>query len=185
MPARTGKEFLQGLRDERQIWVGHERVRDVAGHPALAGAARFVASLFDLQHEAASVCLMPDPETGEPINVSHLIPRSRADLARRHGCLERIAEWSVGVMGRTPDYMNVTFAGFAGRSDEWAIGGNEQGAQNLVHYQKKLAREDLSLTHTIINSSVDMSRGKHPIGHDPVQLHKVEDTEHGILVRGS
>src|SRR5512137_826850 len=75
MPARTGKEFLQGLKDERQIWVGEERVRDVATHPALAGAARFVASLYDLQHEAAQACLMPDPETGEPINVSHMIPR--------------------------------------------------------------------------------------------------------------
>src|SRR5690348_10466424 len=115
MPARTGKEFLQGLRDERQIWVGHERVRDVAGHPALAGAARGAAARSALRRAAAPVCLAPDPEPGEPINVSHLIPRARADLARRHGCLERIAEWSVGVMGRTPDYMNVTFAGCAGR----------------------------------------------------------------------
>jgi hypothetical protein len=24
MPARTGKEFLQGLKDDRQIWVGSE-----------------------------------------------------------------------------------------------------------------------------------------------------------------
>ena len=112
MPARTGKEFLQGLRDERQIWVSEARARDVAAHPAPAGAARVVASLSDLQHEAAPACLMPDPETGEPVNVSHLIPRSRRDLARRHDCLERIAEWSVGIMGRTPGYMNVTFAGF-------------------------------------------------------------------------
>src|SRR6202008_2718634 len=97
MPARTGKEFLKALKDERQIWVGDERVSDVAAHPAFAGAARFVASLYDLQHEAASVCLMPDPETGEPINVSHLIPRSREDLARRHRCLERIPEGGGGV----------------------------------------------------------------------------------------
>ena len=115
MPARTGEDFLRGLKDDRRVWVGDDRVSDVAGHPAFAGAARFVASLFDLQHEAAAVCLMPDPETGEPINVSHLIPRSRQDLERRHACLERIAEWSVGIMGRTPDYMNITFAGFAGR----------------------------------------------------------------------
>src|SRR6266487_4768643 len=92
--ARTGKEFLQGLKDDRQIWVGSERVRDVAAHPAFAGAARSVAALFDLQHEAADVCLMPDPETGELINVSHIIPRSREDLVRRHACLERIAERS-------------------------------------------------------------------------------------------
>jgi aromatic ring hydroxylase len=81
--------------------------------------------------------------------------------------------------------MNVTFAGLAGRADEWAINGNERGAQNLVRYQKKLAREDLSLTHTIIHSTVDLSKGRSPIGRDPVQLHKVGETAHGILVRGS
>ena len=42
----------------------------------------------------------------------------------------------MGLMGRTPDYMNVTYAGFAGRADEWAINGNEEGADNLVAYQK-------------------------------------------------
>ena len=147
MPARTGEEFLKGLRDDRAIWIGRECVRDVADHPALAGAARTMAALFDLQHEAADVCLMPDPETGEPVNVSHLIPRSRADLERRHACLERQAEFSVGLMGRSPDYLNVTFAGFAGRADEWAVGGNERGAANLVAFQKELARRDLSLSH--------------------------------------
>src|SRR4029453_7602723 len=146
MPARRGDDFLQGLKDDRRVWVGDDRVSDVAGHPAFAGAARFVASLFDLQHEAAAVCLMPDPETGEPINVSHLIPRSRQDLERRHACLERIAEWSVGIMGRTPDYLNVTLAGFAGRADEWGAHGNERGAENLVAFQKEAARRDLSLT---------------------------------------
>jgi 4-hydroxyphenylacetate 3-monooxygenase len=185
MPARTGKEFLQGLRDDRQIWVGDERVADVAAYPLFAGAARFLGSLFDLQHEAASVCLMPDPETGEPINVSHLIPRSRADLARRHACLERIAEWSVGIMGRTPDYLNITFAGFAGRDDEWAINRNERGAANLVAYQKMLARRDLCLTHTLIHPTVDRAWGDAPAAGNDVAVHKVAETAHGIVVRGA
>ena len=185
MPARTGKEFLQGLRDDRQIWVGDERVTDVAAHPLLAGAARFLASLYDLQHEAAAVCLAPDPETGEPISVSHLIPRSRADLARRHACLERIAEWSVGIMGRTPDYLNVTFAGFAGREDEWAVNGNERGAANLVAYQKQLARRDLCLTHTLIHPTVDRAWGDAPAAGNDVAVRKVGETAHGIVVRGA
>jgi 4-hydroxyphenylacetate 3-monooxygenase len=185
MPARTGTEFLQGLRDDRQIWVGRERVTDVVGHPAFVGAARFVASLFDLQHEAADVCLMPDPETGEPINVSHMIPRSRADLERRHACLERVAEASVGIMGRTPDYMSITFAGFAGRTDEWSIDGNERGAANLVAYQKMLARRDLTLTHTLIHPTVDRAWGDAPLAGNDVALHKVADTDHGIVVRGA
>ena len=185
MAARTGKQFLRGLKDSRELWVGGDKVRSVIDHPALAGAALALAEVYDLQHRHAADCLMPDPETAEPINVSHMIPRSRADLERRHRGLERIAEFSVGLMGRTPDYMNVTYAGFAGRADEWAINGNERGAENLVRYQKKLAREDLSLTHTIVHTTVDLAKGKNPVGLDPVQLHKVAETEHGIIVRGS
>jgi len=185
MPARTGKEFLHGLRDDRRIWVGSERVRDVAAHPAFAGAARSLAALFDLQHEAAGVCLMPDPETAEPINVTHLVPRSREDLDRRHAALERTAEFSVGIMGRTPDYLNVTVAGFAGRADEWAAYGNERGAANLVAFQKEIARRDLSLTHTIVQPTIDKARGDMPAPGDEVALHKVEDTAHGIVVRGT
>ena len=39
-------------------------------------------------------------------------------------------------MGRTPDYLNVTFACFAGRADVWARRGNERGAANVVDYQR-------------------------------------------------
>jgi aromatic ring hydroxylase len=176
MGARTGKQFLRGLRDRRELWVGGDKVASMVDHPALAGAARALAEVYDLQHQAADVCLMPDSETGEPINVSHMIPHNAEDLQRRHRGLERIAEYSVGLMGRTPDYMNVTFAGFAGRCDEWAINGNDEGAVNLVRYQKKLRREDLSLTHTIVHSTVNLAKGKYPVGFDPVQLHKVEQT---------
>jgi 4-hydroxyphenylacetate 3-monooxygenase oxygenase component len=185
MAARTGKQFLQGLRDGRELWVGGDKVGSIADHPALRGAAGALAEVFDLQHQAAEVCLVPDPETGEPINVSHMMPASAEDLHKRHRGLERIAEYSVGLMGRTPDYMNVTFAGFAARPDEWGINGNEEGAANLVRYQKRLRREDLSLTHTIVHSTVNMAKGKYPVGFDPVQLHKVETTAHGIIVRGS
>jgi 4-hydroxyphenylacetate 3-monooxygenase len=165
--ARTGAEFLRGLKDSRELWLGNERIDDPATHPALTGAAHAIAEVFDLQHEAADICLMPDPETGEAINVSHMIPRSRADLERRHACLERTAEFSMGLMGRTPDYMN------------------EEGAENLVRYQKYIARADLSLTHAIVHATVDRTRGPPPVGFDPVQLHKVADTAHGILVRGA
>ena len=185
MPARTGKQFLDGLRTEREIWVDGARVRDVADHPAFAGAARTVAELFDLQHRYADDCLMPDPETGEPINVSHMIPRSKADLERRHRCLQRIADHTVGLMGRSPDYLNVTFAGFAGREDEWSVAGNERGAANLVAFQKELRRRDLSLTHTIIHPTIDKSLPDVAAGGGDVALHKVENTRHGILVRGA
>jgi 4-hydroxyphenylacetate 3-monooxygenase oxygenase component len=185
MGARTGKEYLRGLRSAREIWVGDDKVSDVTTHPAFTGAAQTMAQIFDLQHQAADVCLAPDPETGEQINVSHTIPRSREDLRRRHAGLQRTAEFTVGLMGRTPDYMNVTFAGFASRVAEWGAYGNERGAANLVAYQKHLARKDLSLTHTIIQPTIDKSQGDAPAAGNDVALHKVADTAQGIVVRGA
>src|SRR5579864_1856511 len=185
MAARIGKEFLAGLQTPREVWVNGEKVADVGSHPVFAGAARTLAEIFDLQHEAREICLMRDSETEEPINVSHLIPRSKEDLETRHRALQLVAEYTVGLMGRTPDYMNVTFAGFAGRADEWAIAGNDDGAANLVAYQKFLARKDISLTHTIVQPTIDKSQGDAPAPGNDVALHKVADTAHGIIVRGA
>ncbi|HCX68414.1 4-hydroxyphenylacetate 3-hydroxylase N-terminal domain-containing protein [Parvibaculum sp.] len=185
MAARTGEEFLKGLKGKRDIWVGTDKVEDVVDHPAFSGAAHGLAGVFDLQHRYADDCLMPDPETGEQINVSHMIPRSREDIYRRHKGLARIAEYTVGIMGRSPDYMNVTYAGFAGRSDEWGANGNEEGAQNLVNYQKFLRRNDISLTHTIVHPTVDKAAGDLVGPPNEVPLHKVGETEHGIIVRGA
>ena len=59
--------------------------------------------------------------------MTHLIPRSQADLLRRHAAIERMAGETIGLMGRSPDYLNVTLAGFAGRADTFAGNGNEAG----------------------------------------------------------
>jgi 4-hydroxyphenylacetate 3-monooxygenase oxygenase component len=183
--ARTGEAYLQGLRDKRDVWLGAERVQDVTTHPALAGACRKMAEYYDLHHAAASVCLVPNPQTAEPMSVSHLIPRSRADLAKRHACLERIAEWSLGMLGRTPDYINVSIAGFAGRADVWGSHGNDAGAANLMAYHQEVAQRDLALTHALVHPTVDKRVPEVDAGGGDIALHKVEDTEHGILVRGA
>jgi 4-hydroxyphenylacetate 3-monooxygenase len=185
MPARTGAELLRGLKDDREIWVGNDKVTDVVSHPAFAGAAKGLAAVFDLQYEAPDDCLVPDPETGEAINVSHMIPRSAADVKRRHNGLRRIAEHTVGVMGRTPDYMNVTYAGFAGCADEWAEHGNEAGAARQVEYQKFLRRKDICLTHTLIHPTINKATDEIPGSENAVILRKVSDTAHGIVVRGA
>ena len=185
MAARTGKEFLKGLKGDREVWLGGARVDDVVEHPALTGAAHALAAVFDLQHENADKCLIEDDETGERINASHMIPKSLDDLHTRQTCLETIARYSVGLMGRTPDYMNVTYAGFAGHFNEWARNGNEEGAEYLKAYQKKLRREDISLTHTIVQPTIDKAQGDAPHAGNTVALHKVEETENGIIVSGA
>jgi 4-hydroxyphenylacetate 3-monooxygenase len=187
MGARTGEQYLKGLRaTDREIWLGGEKVESVADHPQFAQAAQAVASWYDLQFEHPDELLIPDPETGEQINVSHMIPRSREDLTRRAVGLTRIAELSMGTMGRLPDYMNVTFAGFAANPTEWSgpDGRNAEGAHNMIEWQKRLRRNDLSVTHTLVHPTVD--RVKDAVFADnPVPLHKVGETKDSIVVRGA
>ncbi len=184
--ARTGEQFLEGLRsEEREIWLEGEKVTDPSAHPKLAGAAASLARLFDLQHEDPEIFLMDSPDGDRPVNVTHVQPTSREDLERRRVASKRIADETVGMMGRTPDYLNYTFACFAARADVWARYGNEEGARNIVEYQKHMRDNDLALTHTLINPQVDRSVPEAEQAAGEVSLHKVEDTESGILVRGA
>src|SRR4029077_17038762 len=102
-------------------------------------------------------CLFTHPDSGQPTNVSHMIPRSRDELRQRHAGLVRLSEGSMGIMGRTPDYMNMKFAAFASAPRVWAgaDGRNERGARNIVAFQRHLAQADISLTHTIIQPTID------------------------------
>jgi aromatic ring hydroxylase len=184
MGARRGKEYLEGLRDGREVWLGAKRV-DVAEHPAFAGTRAGLAGYFDWQHRYADECLMEDRETGERIGVSHLIPKSTEDLHRRAVALERLAKYSAGSLGRTPDYVNVTTAGFAGRLDVFGINGNTRAVAALTKFQREVALQDLALTHTIVHPVVDKTVDDVAGVNGELALRIVDRSPRGITVRGA
>ncbi|MEJ2435749.1 MAG: 4-hydroxyphenylacetate 3-hydroxylase N-terminal domain-containing protein, partial [Pseudolabrys sp.] len=47
----TGTEFLESLRDGREVYSYGERVTDVTTHPAFRNAVRSVAQLYDALHD--------------------------------------------------------------------------------------------------------------------------------------
>jgi aromatic ring hydroxylase len=67
----------------------------------------------------------------------------------------------------------------------WARRGNEQGAENLVAYQAYMRDHDLSTTHALMNPQVDRSKAEAEQAMGQVSLHKVADTDGGIVVRGA
>ena len=89
MPARTGAEYIAGLRDRAaDIYIGGEKVADVTRHPAFAGGLQTVAGLLDMQHDPA-VCddmTYTSPSTGDPVGLSFIMPR---------GCLQSLPKSSV------------------------------------------------------------------------------------------
>ena len=82
MPIRTGKEFLAGLNDDRQIFMDGDRIADVTRDKRMAGAAQSLAELFDMQHDPALHAKMTfaSPSSGQPVGLSFIEPRSVDDL---------------------------------------------------------------------------------------------------------
>ena len=183
--ARTGEQYLEGLRDARELYLNGEKVTHPLEHPDLSPTAHAMARVFDLQHELADEMLVPSPDDGRLVNATHVIPRSREDLERRRHAIELTAALSAGLMGRTPDYLNVTFACFAGRKDVWGRRGNERGAENIAAYHREMRDRDLSTTHCIMNPQVDRSRPEAEQAAGEVALHKVGETADAIVVRGA
>src|SRR4051794_32848361 len=48
----TGAEYLESLRDGREVWIYGKRVEDVTTHPAFRNSARMIARLYDALHDA-------------------------------------------------------------------------------------------------------------------------------------
>ena len=47
----TGAEYIESLRDGRQVYINGERVRDVTQHPAFRNSVRSLARLYDALHD--------------------------------------------------------------------------------------------------------------------------------------
>lgn len=183
MTARTGKEFIEGLKDERTVWLGNSKV-SVTEDPRFKGSVQGMAGYFDWQHKYADDCLVEDTVTGKPMSASLIIPRNADDLAKRRRCYDRLARYGVGMLGRTPDYCNTTLAGQAGRADIWANSEKPQFHENLKKFHREVIEGDLSLTHTIIHAAVDRSIPELSGSNADLTLKVVKRDANGITVRG-
>ena len=185
MTARTGQNYIDGLRDARTVWLGSEKI-DITKHPSVKGSVQGLAGYFDWQHRYADECLVDDPETGEKMSAGLIIPRNAQDLARRHDAFERLAHYSFGMLGRTPDYVNVTLAGFVARSDVFTkSNGDRTGAERLYRFYREVVEKDLAMTHTIIHPAIDRGTGELDGLNGELAARIVRRTENGVIVRGA
>ena len=50
----TGDEYIESMRDSREIYIYGERVKDVTTHPAFRNTIRMTARLYDALHDPRS-----------------------------------------------------------------------------------------------------------------------------------
>ena len=140
MPARTGEQYIQGLRERPPaLYMRGEKVEDATTHPGLTGGIGTLARLYDLQHDPVAGdelrvrrTLRRHPEIAAQWNAnpryildpekSRLTPHDRELLILRMGWnSQAVYEWAkhVGSVGRARDH---------GLEPKWiAQGGDASG----------------------------------------------------------
>lgn len=102
---KTGEQYKESLKDNRQIWVGGQKLNSVYDEPALAKGIDLLASMFDDQftEEHADATTYYDEKAGAVLSRSWQIPRTREDLAARRRMIEYTSLKTAGTFGRPPD----------------------------------------------------------------------------------
>lgn len=186
MSLKTGTEFLESLRDDREVWLRGRRVPDVTREPGLGRGVQTLASFLDRQHDPSIRDLLCFEEAGEHFAMSFLTPRTPQDVKRRGAALYEWAKWSNGMLGRTPDYKNSSVMAFAGAAEFLNEGeGNRDFAEPMRNYYQEARRNDYVLTHTLVNPQFNAELASQGRSSPEVALRIVKETDAGLVVKGA
>src|SRR6202000_2588311 len=131
----TGAEYLESLRDGREVYIYGERVEDVTTHPAFRNAARSIARLYDALHDPRTkdvVTCPSDTGTGGYTHKYFRVARSREEIIGQRDAIAAWARMSYGWMGRSPDY-KASFTGTLGANNQFYKGYKDNA---LAWYKK-------------------------------------------------
>jgi len=184
---RTGAHYIDSIRDDgRRVFIDGEVVRDVTSHPAFRAAVRSMARLYDIAADPANRALMtyPSPATGKPVLRCWEIPRVTADLAARRAMIQRWAEATFGLMGRTPDHVAGFFAGFAAKPSIFAAAG-KQWAENVTRFYEFARDRHLYLSYAIVPPQIDRSKPAHRQSDPTLYAGVVKERDDGVVLKGA
>jgi 4-hydroxyphenylacetate 3-monooxygenase len=146
---RTGQHYLESLRDGRRIYVGGELVRDVTTHPAFRNSARSFAEIYDRKRAPENVDAVSYEENGDRCSGWYLMPRDRDGMRKRAETHRRVASWTYGLLGRSPDHVASFVTGLAMHPELFE--DNRKGfGKNLTAYYDKMRREDLFACYVVV-----------------------------------
>src|SRR3546814_2577537 len=74
---RTGKQYLESLRDGRKVYVGGEIIEDVTTPPLTKGYANAIAQYYDLHLKQIGRAHVSTPVTHWQLVCRHLLAKSK------------------------------------------------------------------------------------------------------------
>ena len=185
MAVRTGQQFIEGLRDGREVYYHGQRVHDVTTFEHFKPSIASLAKLYDLQHDPRhrDVLVVDSPEFGEPIARAFEMPRTHAQLAAKREAYCLFAETTCGMMGRSPDFLNAMLAALAAKRSFLAEFSAER-AEAMVNYYRHVAKHDLFLTHALLDPQLDKGKLRHQQSDPAICLRVIDRNSDGLILHG-
>jgi len=182
-PARpmNGAEYLESIRDGREIWIYGERVKDVTTHPAFRNAARMVARLYDAMHDPKKKDVLTSPTDTGSGGFTHKFYLPSKNAEEMVGARDAIAAWareSYGWIGRSPDYKAAFLATLGANADYYS-----PYQDNARRWYKKVQEEVSFVNHAIVNPPVDRDKPLDEV--KDVYMHVEKETDGGLIVSGA
>jgi len=99
---RTGQEYLDSIRDAREVYINGERVTVLAEHPMFKPLIDIRARIYDMQHGSATRDLLAYREDGkEEWNaIANKLPRTQDDWWAKRRATDTILETIGGIVTR-------------------------------------------------------------------------------------
>ncbi len=191
MAARSGRQFLDRLATARvHVEIQGETVTSgISDHPAFRNVINSYAELYDMQHDPAyrDVLTYPSPTTGAPVATSFLTPKTAEDLVKRRQAAKLWADRSLGMLGRTGDYLNSALMALATAADWFAQGegSDPRFGENVKNYYEKVREEDLLCTHTLVPPQANRAVAASQQGRGSLMAHVVAQDDNGVVIRGA
>jgi 4-hydroxyphenylacetate 3-monooxygenase len=177
----TGDEYLESLRDGREVWIYGERVEDVTEHPAFRNGARSVARLYEGLHDPETkdvLTVETDTGSGGYTHPFFRAPTSAEDLVRGRDAIAAWQRMTYGWMGRSPDYKAAFLATYGPNADYYT-----PYEDNARRWYRESQERVYFMNHTLVNPPVDRNKEIHEVG--DVFIHAVKETDEGVVVRGA
>ena len=177
----TGAEFLQSLRDGREVYIYGERVKDVTEHPAFRNSARSIALLYDALHDQKTKDVLTAPTDTGSGGYTHKFfkaARSRRDVIAQRDAIAAWARLTYGWLGRSPDY-KAAFLNTLGAN----AGFYGKFADNARAWHKRAQEAVLYLNHAIVNPPIDRNKPVEEVKDVYITIQK--ETDAGIYVSGA
>ncbi|HZR93679.1 MAG TPA: 4-hydroxyphenylacetate 3-hydroxylase N-terminal domain-containing protein [Gaiellaceae bacterium] len=172
---RTAQEFIEGLRDDREVWYRGERVADVTTHPELGVAARHGSLDFELAEDPA----LRELAVTDGHSTFYALPRTAADLRRRSALIEASTAHGATL---------VVLLKEIGTDALFALHRVTAGTDAFARVQAFHARcRDGDLALAVAQTDVKGDRSQGPSGQaDPDAYVRIVDRrDDGIVVRGA